>query len=79
MEIKIIDKIKQYNLEKYLSVVNMTDRDKRIVEMYLNQNISYKTLGDMFGISGERVRQIIDKFYKKANHYYRKDNKQTKL
>lgn len=66
-------KIAEEGLIKYLPDVNMTDRDKEIVSKYLSDKPSYKELGEAYDISGERIRQIIEKFARKAYHYYRKN------
>lgn len=62
----MIYKPEEDNLTNYLPDVNMSDRDKEIVQKYLTQKTTYKKLGEVYGISGERVRQIILRFYKKA-------------
>ena len=70
-----IDYIKKLNLIKYLPDVNMSDRDKQIVSLYINDGMTYQSIGEQYDISGERVRQLIIKFSKKALHYYNKENK----
>ena len=62
------DKIKEEHLERYLSQVNLSDRDKELVRIYLEEEITYRDLGSRFEISGERVRQIIEKFARKSHH-----------
>lgn len=49
----------------------MSDRDKEIVKLYLNHEITYRDIGRQYEISGERVRQIIEKFARKAYHFYK--------
>lgn len=68
-------KIEEENLVQFLPIVNMTDRDKEIVSKYLSDKPSYKELGGAYDISGERIRQIIEKFARKANYYYKKQQK----
>ena len=68
-------KIEEENLVQFLPIVNMTDRDKEIVSKYLSDKPSYKELGEAYYISGERIRQIIEKFARKANYYYKKQQK----
>lgn len=65
-------KIEEENLARFLPDVNMTDRDKEIVHKYLNTKPTYATLGETYDISGERIRQIIEKFARKAYHIYKK-------
>ena len=60
----------------YLPEVNMSDRDKQIVQKYLTQKMTYKKLGEVYEISGERVRQIIIKFNKKARGVYLKKKRE---
>lgn len=67
-------KIEDENLAKYLPQVNMSERDKEIVRLYLNNEITYRDIGIQYGISGERVRQIIEKFARKAYHFKRKND-----
>jgi DNA-directed RNA polymerase sigma subunit (sigma70/sigma32) len=67
-----IDKIKEENLAQYLPQVNLSDRDKEIVTTYLEGGVTYRDLGVRYDISGERVRQIIERFARKAHHYYKK-------
>ena len=70
-------KIDEENLVRFLPAVNMTDRDKEIVHKYLNEKQTYAALGEAYEISGERIRQILEKFARKAHHLYKKeqDNK----
>ena len=68
-------KIEEENLAEFLPIVNMTDRDKEIVSKYLSDKPSYKELGEAYDISGECIRQIIEKFARKADHYYKKNTK----
>lgn len=70
-------KIEEENLVRFLPYVNMTDRDKEIVRKYLNEKPTYAVLGEAYEISGERIRQILEKFARKAHHLYKKeqDNK----
>ena len=65
-------KIAEEGLIKYLPDVNMTDRDKEIVNRFLEEDFSYQALGAAYEISGERVRQIVEKFARKAHHIYSK-------
>ena len=53
----------------------MSDRDKEIVRLYLDKGITYRDIGSRYEISGERVRQIIEKFARKAYHHYMKSMK----
>lgn len=64
-------KIEEESLVQYLPQVNMSDRDKEIVKLYLNHEITYRDIGRQYEISGERVRQIIEKFARKAYHFYK--------
>ena len=64
-------KIEEENLAQYLPQVNMSDRDKEIVMLYLDSEITYRDIGTRYEISGERVRQIIEKFARKAHHIHR--------
>lgn len=61
-----LQKIEEEQLSQYLPDINISDRDKEIAQNYLTKKITYKKLGEIYGISGERVRQIILRFYKKA-------------
>ena len=67
-------KIGEERLGQYLPQVNISDRDKEIVQIYLNSSITYRNIGKRYGISGERVRQIIEKFARKAHHLKWKKN-----
>ena len=62
-----LQKIEEEQLSQYLPEVNMSNRDKEIVQKYLTKKVTYKKLGEIYGISGERVRQIIVKFNRKAH------------
>ena len=70
-------KIEEENLARFLPDVNMTDRDKEIVRKYLDDKPTYAALGEVYEIIGERIRQILEKFARKAHHLYKKeqDNK----
>ena len=59
--------MEEEQLLRYLPDVNMSDRDKLIVQKYLTEKSTYKKLGEMYGISGERIRQIIMKFKRKSH------------
>ena len=61
-------KIEEENLARLLPDVNMTDRDKEIVRKYLDEKPTYAALGEAYEISGERIRQILEKFARKANY-----------
>ena len=65
-------KIEEDGLIKYLPQVNMTDRDKEIVKRYFEEKTTYRSLGEAYEISGERVRQIMEKFARKANYLKKK-------
>ena len=67
-------KIEEERLGQYLPQVNMSDRDKEIVKLYLYHEITYRDIGSQYEISGERVRQIIEKFARKAHHLKWKKN-----
>ena len=73
MKSNILKYIDEENLIEYLDRVNMVERDKEIVKIYLSEKPTYKALGDRYGISHERIRQILIKFARKAHHYYNKD------
>lgn len=66
-------KIEEEKLARFLSKVNMSDRDKELIERYLVGNITYRELGEHYGITGERVRQLVEKFARKAHHIYKKE------
>lgn len=72
----MIYKPEEDNLTNYLPDVNMSDRDKEIVQKYLTQKTTYKKLGEVYGISGERVRQILVKFNKKVQAAYLKKKRE---
>ena len=76
MKSDIIQKIYEENLIDYIDIVNMVDRDKEIVKIYLSEKPTYQELGDRYGISHERIRQILIKFARKAHHYYNKNLKE---
>ena len=69
-----IGKIEEETLAKYLPQVNMSERDKKIVRLYLDNKITYRDIGTQYEISGERVRQIIEKFARKAHYFQRKND-----
>lgn len=74
-----IKRIEEKNLLKYLPDVNMSDRDKEIVNLYVNEGKTYQEIGEKYGISGERARQLVVKFSKKAMHFYYKENKDERI
>ena len=71
-----LQKIEGEQLSQYLPEVNMSNRDKEIVQKYLTQKTTYKKLGEVYGISGERVRQILVKFYRKVRAAYLKKERE---
>ena len=72
----MIFKPEEDNLTNYLPDVNMSERDKQIVQKYLTQKTTYKKLGEVYGISGERVRQILVKFNRKVRAAYLKKKRE---
>ena len=74
MKSDIIQKIYEENLIDYMDWVNMANRDKEIVKIFLSEKPTYRELGERFGISHERIRQILVKFARKAHHYYNKEH-----
>ena len=72
----MIFKPEEDNLINYLPDVNMSERDKQIVQKYLTQKTTYKKLGEVYGISGERVRQILVKFNRKVRAAYLKKKRE---
>ena len=66
-------KIEEESLSHYLTQVNMSDRDKELIRTHLEGNITYRELGELYEITGERVRQLVEKFARKAHHLYKKD------
>ena len=66
------EKITEENLIRYLPNVNMSERDKEIICKYLEENIARNDLAEEYNISRERIRQIIEKFARKAHHIYQK-------
>ena len=75
MKSDIIQKIYEENLIDYMDRVSMVDRDKEIVKIYLSEKPTYQDLGNRYGISHERIRQILIKFAIKAHHYYNEENR----
>lgn len=61
-------RILQNDLLKYLPDVNMSDRDKEIVKSFFENRYTFAEFGKIYGLSGERIRQIITQFYWKAFH-----------
>lgn len=60
-----IKRIETDGLLAYMDEVNMPERDKEIVKLYANGNTSYKKIAEQYDISGERVRQLIEKYARK--------------
>lgn len=75
MKSTYIPKIEEENLIQYMDKVNMSDRDKEIARAFIEDKPTYRELGEKYGISHERIRQIIIKFAQKAHHYYNLDHK----
>ena len=55
-------KIEEEQLVQYLPQVNLSERDKELVRLYLEESLTYRNLGAQFNITGERVRQILERF-----------------
>ena len=73
MKSDIIKYIDEENLIQYIDKVNMTDRDKKIVKIFLSEHPTYRELGDRYEISHERIRQILIKFARKGHYLYKKE------
>lgn len=69
-----LKEIQEHDLLKYMPQVNMPSRDKEIVQKYIDNVYTYASLGEEYGISRERIRQILNKYVKKATHYYKVDH-----
>ena len=74
VNLDLLQHIEDENLIKYLPQVNLTDRDKEIIERRYNKHLTYTEISKEFEISVERVRQICAKFGRKALYYERKEN-----
>lgn len=77
-QINICKKEKE-QLLLYLPEINMSDRDKQIVQKYMTEKSTYKNIGEMYGISGERVRQILIKFNRKVRAVYSKKKREEEM
>lgn len=55
----------------------MPDRDKEIAKMFATGEYTYRQIAEQFEISGERVRQLVEKFARKAYHLKTKKNKEN--
>ena len=53
------------NMVKYMPQIDMSDRDKHIVEEYVS-GTSYKVLGEKYGISVQRIAQILHIYIRKC-------------
>lgn len=74
MKSTMLEYIETEHLIDYLPKVNMVDRDKEIIRIFLSDHPTYQELGDRYGISRERIRQVLIKFAQKAHHFYKKDH-----
>lgn len=66
------DKIFEYNLGQYIDEVNWSNRNKDVVRTYLENKLSMREIGDMYNITGERVRQLVEIYARKAYHIMKK-------
>lgn len=76
MKSDMIAKIEEEHLIDYMDIVNMSDRDKEISKLFISDHPTYRELGERYGISHERIRQIIIKYARKAHHYYLLEQKE---
>lgn len=76
MKSDMIQKIYDENLIDYMDRVNMSDRDKEIVKIFLSEKLTYREIGERFNISHERVRQILIGYARRGHHYFTKDQKE---
>ena len=74
MKSEFIKRVTEKNLLEYLERVKMSERNKQIVKIYFSTFPTYDKLGKEYGISGERVRQILVRFSAKSYFLYRKDH-----
>lgn len=57
------------NEERVLAIMGATMRDREIYRIHTyEEHHSYRTIGMQFGISSERVRQIVSRTQKMLNH-----------
>lgn len=78
MKSDVIARIEEENLIAYVDQVNMTERDKEIIKIFLSEHPTYRELGDRYEISHERVRQILIKYARKALYFQKKAQQSEK-
>ena len=78
MKSDVIARIEEENLITYMDQVNMTERDKEIVKIFLSEHPTYRELGERYGISHERIRQILIKYARKSLYYQKKAQQSEK-
>ena len=72
MKSDVIARIEEENLITYMDQVNMTERDKEIVKIFLSEHPTYRELGERYGISHERIIK-----YARKSLYYQKKAQQS--
>ena len=75
MKSNYLHKIESEEFLEYIDQVNMPDRDKEIAKMFATGKDTYRQIADQFEISGERVRQLVEKFARKSYHIKSKNCK----
>ena len=78
MKSDVIARIEEENFIIYMDQVNMTERDKEIVKIFLSEHPTYRELGERYGISHERIRQILIKYARKSLYYQKKAQQSEK-
>lgn len=70
MKSDMIFRIDKEGLGNYVDAVVLSDRDRDVVRQYLACRPGYDELGARFGISRERIRQILIKFATRAHNLF---------
>ena len=60
----VIADIKRHDLLKYANSITLTDRSKMIIKDLVFQDMTFNTVGNKYGVTAERVRQIFYKSYR---------------
>lgn len=61
----------QFNLMQYPDdVQRFSDRDKEIVRLYMDTDLTYRVIGEKYNLSGGRISQIIARYISKCQGYW---------
>lgn len=62
----------EYDFQQIVEHSNLDERTKAVMNLYFIENYSYRKIGEKYDVSGERVRQMVNRGMRKCNLKWKK-------